>query len=476
MGARRGAAADATPYLSGNYAPVSEEITAFDLPVLGELPKDLAGRYVRNGPNPIAPERLDPATHHWFVGDGMVHGVRLRDGRAEWYRNRYVGSAAVAEARGEPDVPGPNWSGSRIGPNTSVGGFAGTTWALVEAGGTPVELTYELETVGRNDFFGTLPGAFTAHPKIDPVTGEMHAVAYAWTQWLDHVQYVVVGTDGRVRHTLDIPLPGMTMLHDMSLTRSWVVVYDQPCTVDLDLAFAGRFPFRWNPDYGNRVGLLPRRGPDGCAATAADIVWIDVPLGYVFHPMNAFDRADGTVVIDLCVYDRMFDTDILGPFGDGLARLERWELDPARRTCSTTVVDPGSNEFPRHRGSVGLTEYRYGYCAGIAGDTRSGWPTLKHDLVTGERRTFDHGPGRAAGEPVFVARPDSVAEDDGWLITFVHDVAAGTAELVVLDAQEFDRRGYVARVPLPQRVPFGFHGNWISDRTVPPPAASPTPS
>ena len=449
---------DTSVYLSGNYAPVTEEVTAFDLPVIGELPPELNGRYLRNGPNPISD--VDPATHHWFLGDGMVHGIRLRDGRAEWYRNRYVGSTHVSQVRGEPDIGGPNWNNSGHGPNTNVGGFAGTTWAMVEAGGVPVELTYELDTVGRNDFSGTLPGAFTAHPKIDADTGEMHAMVYAWGEWLDHAQYVVIGPDGRVSRTVDIPM-GMTMLHDMSLTGRYAVVYDQPCTVDLDLAFAGRFPFRWNPDYGNRVGLLPRDGE------ADDIVWIDVPIGYSFHPLNAYDDADGRVVIDLCNYDRMFDTDLNGPFGDGLARLERWELDPERRTAAATVIDDSPNEFPRHRHSVGAKPYRYGYCASPVDDMSSGWVTLKHDLQTGDRHVFDHGPGRAAGEPVFVPRGE--AEDDGWLVTYVHDLGEESAEFVVFDAQDFDR-GYVARVPLPQRIPYGFHGNWVSDRSVPPPA------
>lgn len=448
-------------YLSDNYAPVEEEITAFDLPVEGSLPEELAGRYLRNGPNPIEP--VDPETHHWFVGDGMVHGVRLLDGRAEWYRNRYVGSRHVSEVRGEPDIPGPNWNDATGGPNTNVGGFADTTWAMVEAGSCPVELTYELETVGRNDFFGTLPGAFTAHPKLDPDTGEMHAMVYAPAQWMDHVQYVVVAPDGRVRKTVDIPL-GMTMLHDMSLTERYAVVYDQPCTVDIELAMAGRFPFRWNPDYGNRVGLLPRDG------AAADIVWIDVPNGYVFHPLNAYDTTDGGVVIDLCNYDVMFDRDILGPFGDGgQARLERWELNPATKTASISVVDDRPNEFPRHRGSVGTKEHRYGYCASPSVDDNAAWPTLKHDLQTGVRQEFDHGPGRAAGEPVFVAREGSTEEeDDGWLVTFVHDLGKASTDFVVMDASDFERSDYVARVPLPQRVPFGFHGNWVSDRSVPP--------
>ncbi len=445
-------------YLEGNYAPVADEITAFDLQVIGELPTELSGRYLRNGPNPIG--TVDAATHHWFVGDGMVHGVRLRDGKAEWYRNRYVGSTAHSAAFGIPDIEGRNWNGNGGGPNTNVGGFAGTTWAMVEAGGCPVELTYDLETVARNDFFGTLPGAFTAHPKVDADTGEMHAMVYAWAQWMDHVQYVVVGTDGRVRRTVDIPLPGMSMLHDMSLTQKYAVVFDMPVTVDFDLAFTGRFPFRWNPDYGCRMGLLPREGE------AADIVWVEAPICYSFHPLNAYDTADGKVVIDLCVYDRMFDGDILGPFGDNFARLERWELDPVRRTTSTTVIDASPNEFPRHRGALTGKQHRYGYCANPS--LEAGWPTLKHDLVTGERQVFDHGPGRSAGEPVFISRPDAKAEDDGWLMTFVHDIPTGKAELVVLDAQDFSR-GEVARVLLPQRVPYGFHGNWVSDRAVPPP-------
>ncbi|HUF99744.1 MAG TPA: carotenoid oxygenase family protein [Ilumatobacter sp.] len=457
---------DTSRYLEGNYAPVVEEITAFDLPVIGELPAELNGRYLRNGPNPLA--EVDPATHHWFVGDGMVHGLRLNEGRAEWYRNRYVGSTQVNAHRGLPDIDGPNWNNSPLGPNTNVGGFAGTTWAMIEAGGCPVELTYELDTVGRNDFFGTLPGAFTAHPKLDPDTGELHAMVYAWAEWMDHVQYVVVGADGLVRRTVDIPLPGMTMIHDMSITDRYAVVYDQPVTVDLDLAFSGRFPFRWNPGYGNRVGLLPREGD------ATDIVWIDVPLGYSYHPMNAYDAPDGSVVIDLCNYDTMFDTDTLGPFGEpGLGRLERWVLNPTARTAAITVVDERSNEFPRHRGALSGKPYRYGYCASPTVDNVTGWPTVKHDLTTGERTTFDHGPGRAAGEPVFVASLGSYdgpgPEDEGWLVTFVHDLGTQSTEFVVLDAQDFNR-GYVAQVPLPQRVPFGFHGNWVSDRAVPPPA------
>lgn len=443
-------------YLSTNFAPVEKEITAFDLAVIGELPRELNGRYLRNGPNPFGD--VDPLQHHWFLGDGMVHGIRLSEGKAAWYRNRYVGSTRTDEKFGST-TPGPNWGSGDTGPNTNVGGFAGRTWAMVEGGGTPVELDYELETVARNDFFGTLPGAFTAHPKVDPVSGEMHAMVYAPAQWFDHVQYVVVGTNGRVRHTVDIPM-GMSMVHDMSLTGRYAVVYDLPVTVDLNLAMSGvRFPLRWNPDYGARVGLLPRSG------SAADIIWIDVPLCYAFHPLNAFDRADGTVVIDICTYDRLFDVDTVGPFGDSLPRLERWELSPTMRTSSITVIDAAPQEFPRHAHAVGAKEHRFGYTAGVAADHLG--ETIKHDLSTGQRWSYDYGPGRGAGEAVFVPRDGATGEDDGWLVTFTHEHDGASASFVVLDAQDIER-GPIAEVPLPQRVPYGFHGNWVSDSSVPP--------
>jgi 8'-apo-carotenoid 13,14-cleaving dioxygenase len=448
-------------YLQGPYGPVSHEVTAFDLPVEGEIPAELEGRYLRNGPNPLTPP--DPTSHHWFIGDGMVHGIRLRDGRAEWYRNRWVGSPAVNAPRGLPDVEGPNWSGSTLGPNTHVVGFAGETWALVEAGGTPVRLDFELATIGRDDFGGTLPGAFSAHPKYDARTGEMHAVAYAWPQWMDHVQYIVVGADKRVRRTVDIPVPGMTMVHDLSLTDRYAVIYDQPVTVDIAMALEMRFPFAWNPDYGNRVGLLPREGDAG------DIVWIDVPLGYCFHPLNAFDSVDPAtggdrVVLDLCVYPSMFESDLLGPFGEGCARLERWTVDPVARSVSVDVVDERANEFPRLRGSLSGRPYRFGYCASPDPDSMH-WPTLKHDLERGTTDVIEHGPGRAGGEAVFVSRENSTAEDDGWLMLMVHEAAA--TDLVIIDAQE-PSRGPVATVRLPQRVPFGFHGSWVPDSITPP--------
>ena len=161
-------------YLTGNFAPVHEEVTAVDLPVTGTIPESLRGRFLRNGPNPVS--AVDPATYHWFGGDGMVHGVRLADGAADWYRNRWVRAGGVIDALGVPDPGGEIHSGMDFAANTNVIGHAGKTLAIVEAGGRPIELSYELDTLRRGDFDGTLPNGFTAHPKRDPETGELHAV------------------------------------------------------------------------------------------------------------------------------------------------------------------------------------------------------------------------------------------------------------------------------------------------------------
>ncbi len=447
-------------YLAGAFAPVSKEITVDDLNVTGTLPAELEGRWLRNGPNPIG--EVDRASHHWFVGSAMVHGVRLRDGRAEWYRNRWVRSAESAAHLGEDPPTGPVFGTHLSAPNTNVGGFAGTTWALVEAGGMPCELTYELDTKYRNDFFGTLPAGYTAHPKFDPATGELHAVCYAYPDNADFVQYVVIGPDGRVKGTTEIAVPDMPMVHDMSLTENYAVIYDLPITVDIELAMQSQFPFRWNPDHAARVGLMPRGG------TSDQIIWCDAPMKYVFHPLNAYEDTNDDVIIDLCTYERTFSSDLKGPFGDLPPTLDRWTINPTSRKVSEQRIDDRAHEFPRHNPKVGLRQHRYGYTmlVGEDNDPTTGM-TCKTDFVTGTTSLHDYGPGRTGAEPIFVPRADGVDEDDGWLMTVVYDAGRDTSDLVLVDARDMSAPP-VATVQLPQRVPMGFHGNWVPDSSVAP--------
>src|ERR1700752_2429916 len=195
---------DPNRFLHGPFAPAQEEITAFDLPVTGSLPAGLTGSYLRQWPNPLGLD--DPGYRfregHWFLAPGMVHGVRLRDGKAEWYRNRWVRSKAVAARHHEKWPAGPVHENMDFAPNTCIISHGGRTLATVEAGPLPYELTEELDTVGPCDFAGTLPGGFAGHTKLDHATGELHAIAYFWA-W-DHVQHVVVDAAGKVTRTTDV--------------------------------------------------------------------------------------------------------------------------------------------------------------------------------------------------------------------------------------------------------------------------------
>ena len=441
-----------SPYLSGNFAPLRDEVTAFDLRVTGTIPRELSGRLLRIGPNPVEPP--DPAKYHWFSGNGMVHGVQLRDGRAQWYRNRFVRDDAVTAARGWPKTPGPR-HGMGVGvANTNVIGHAGRTWAIVEAGGLPVELTRELETVAYSNFGGTLPGSFTAHPKRDPDTGELHAMAYYW-EW-DYVQYLVLGTDGRVRKAVNVPVPGKPMLHDCAITERYVVIFDLPCTFDVEVAMQGGFPYVWNPDYGARVGLLPREGE------AKDVRWLEVPLCYVFHPLNAYETADGQVVLDVVRHPKMFARDRLGP-NEGAPTLDRWLLDPSSGKVREERLDDRGQEFPRHDERRIGKQIRYGYTAAL-GDGLGVGPLYKHDLAKRTTQVRDEGKGRAYLEPVFVPRAPDSDEDDGWILAYVYDAPTHGGEVQILHAQDFTGRP-VATIRLPQRVPYGFHGNWVPDES-----------
>jgi carotenoid cleavage dioxygenase len=444
------------PYLVGNYAPVTTEETVTDLPVTGTLPSVLNGRYLRNGPNPVAPP--EPSTYHWFTGDGMVHGVRLEDGRAAWYRNRWVRSADVATALGEEPHPGPVVDGMDFAANTNVIAHAGRTYAIVEAGARPYELTPDLETVGASDFQGTLPGGYTAHPKRDPQTGELHAISYYWG-WGNQVQYTVVGTDGRVRRVVDIPVGGLVSVHDMSLTTRYAVIYDLPVVFSAEALMEGfAFPYRWSDDYPSRVGLLPLDGG------ADDVTWCDVEPCYVFHPMNAFDE-DGTVVVDLVRHPKMFASHLNGP-DEGPPVLERWHIDPIAGKVTTEVVDDRPQEFPRVDERVVGRNHRFGYSAALRVRQKDevgfdmGSDLLKHDLRAGttEARHIRGG----AGEAVFVPENATAAEDDGYVLSLVYDKERDASDLLVLHAQDFTGDP-VAVVHLPVRVPYGFHGNWAPD-------------
>ncbi|WP_328764905.1 carotenoid oxygenase family protein [Streptomyces sp. NBC_00272] len=454
--------ASPNPYLVDAFAPVDVETTAFDLPVSGRLPGHLDGRYLRNGPNPLGIS--DPATPHlWTLGEGMVHGVRLRAGRAEWYRNRWVRSGSVADRLGEPRRGTPADPLLDLAPNVHVVGVAGRTYALLEGGIRPYELTDELDTVGPADLGATADGfSANAHAAHDPVTGELHCLAFRYG--VEAVRHIVLDAHGRTVRTRLVPVPGNPYMHDLGLTASHVLLFDTPLVFDAE-RLADGIPFGWDHARPTRIGLLPRQGDDPA------VRWYEVPgpAATVGHAVNAHETPTGPV-IDLIVHPDPVD---LRDIARSRPVLERWSVDVRTGTVRRDRLDDRPQDFPRINGRHSGVLHRYAYTA--AGDlyNRPAGPTgherstgtlqgalIKHDLLRGTTEVREFGPHAAVGEAVFVSAENPTAEDDGFLLTFVHDVRRRAADLVVLAAQDLTGPP-VARVHLPVRVPLGLHGNWL---------------
>jgi carotenoid cleavage dioxygenase len=441
---------DAPWFLAGNFAPVQEERTDLDLAVTGAIPPALEGRYLRNGSNP-----RDGAAGHWFFGDGMLHGIRLQAGRAAWYRNRYVRTTKY-EGRLDATAPETMMDPTASAANTHVLAHAGRIWAL-EEGHLPYELTPELDTIGCDDFGGRLTTAFTAHPKLCPDTGELHFFGYGVVP--PYVTYHVLDAGGALVHSAPITVPGPTMMHDFMITRDHAVFMDLPVVFDLDAAMRGEAPLCWDESYGARVGVLPRLGTD------AEIRWFDVDPCYVFHPLNAY--VDGArVVCDVGRHEWMWRSsmDDFPP-----SYLHRWTLDLGTEAATEETLDDVSHAFPRVDDRVVGLRHRYGWATAPRNGHREAIGgaavVVKYDLATGSSERYDLGPHAHPGEFVFVPADDAAAEDEGWAVGLVYDDTTDRSDLVVLDASDVTAAP-VARVHLPCRVPYGFHGSWIADREL----------
>ncbi len=417
-------------HLQGVFAPVAGERAELDLEVIGELPADLRGTYVRNGPNPRG------RSHAWFAGEGMLHGVRIEGGRAAWYRNRWIGGSHA--------------------PNTSVVRHAGRILALVEVQ-RPVEVTADLATVGPFDFGGALGESMTAHPKVCPRTGELLFFSYGPAR--PHVTYYRADAAGRVVQRTPIEVPAMTFMHDFAITERYAVFYVLPVLVE---GWRSPAPLRWADDFPARFGLLPRGGE------GSDIRWFDVAPCAISHTLNAFEEGDAVVV------DAVRAPRIMTPHA-----LHRFTFDLAAGRASERELDPRFLDFPRlHPAAVGA-RHRFAYAVELGGFTSDGGFTrtgaYQLDFDRGAAVAHDFGAGAMPGECVVAPRPGSSAEDDAWVLLFVHRLDGSPTELVILDAARFAAPP-VARVRLPCRVPFGLHGDWLPDPSPPSAARGPAPA
>ncbi|GAB4557857.1 MAG: carotenoid oxygenase family protein [Haliangiales bacterium] len=459
------------PYLRGVYAPVARESSDADLTVIGALPADLDGVFVRNGPNP---KHAPIGRYHWFDGDGMLHAVRFEGGRAR-YRCRWVKTAqlAIEEEAGEslwrglmePTVDNPPPAPYKDSANTDVVYFGGellATWYLC---GHPYRVDPEtLETRGVHAFGGAKPPRISAHAKVDPVTGELLFFAYGPRPALT---YGVVAADGALAHKIDIPLPGPRLPHDMAMTETYAILMDLPVFPTAKSISERRWQARFHPELPARFGLVPRRG------SADEVRWFDAKPCYIYHTINAWEEGDEVVLIGCRVAEPFVraNHERDGEWARMMANLRlraelyEWRFHLPSGTTKERRLDDRNTEFPAiNQGRLG-SRSRFSYNASIADA-----PTLlfdgivKYDTEAGSSCAYEYGPGRYGSEPGFAPRGGADGrdggEDDGYVVSMVFDEREQRSELLVFEADQLDA-GPRARVLLPARVPIGFHACWV---------------
>ncbi|WP_265864990.1 carotenoid oxygenase family protein [Streptomyces sp. SKN60] len=446
------------PYLTGHYAPVADEITATQLTVEGTVPTELTGRLIRNSHNPKP--GITPS--HWFKGSGMVHGIRLNQGRAEWYRNRWVHTPALDGAPYMTDR-GPDLTVSTAG--THVIEHGGRLLALSEAA-LPFELTADLETVGAYDFGGKLTSAMTAHPKGDPATGELHF--FASSPFPPFLIHHVASADGQVLDSQEVPGASAALKHDFAITENYVIFLEG--SVTFDPAEHSGIPYSWSDAQATRIGVMPRG-----AGGARRIRWFEIAQGYGMHFANAYEDASGRIVVEGPTVGRegwqrswnwWVGAEDRGAEPNSGSRSRRWTVDLAAGTVREQQTDDLTVEFPTINDNFTGSEHRYQYALSFPDDLGIGNHTLvKYDRTTGGRQLLPFGTGQLPSEAVFVQADGTTGEDEGYLLTIVSDLNADASKLLVLDASDLSVPP-IATIHLPRRVPAMIHGSWIPDTAL----------
>lgn len=445
------------PYINGLYAPVREEISARDLPVAGEIPRDLCGAYFRNGPNPA---KAPAGMHHWFDGDGMLHGVWFENGRAR-YANRYIRTGDLDDESAMPGIfsKAEARSGRRTvyrdTANTDVVVHNGRLLALWYISGQPVAVDLKtLETIGVENFGGALPRNVSAHSKVDPRTGEF--VFFDYALYEPTMSFGTVSAENRLTHFQDVALPGPRLPHDMGLTENYVVLHDLP-VVFTESAIRNRMWQIHVADLPTRFGVVPRKG--GAPK------WFEFPTCYIYHVINCWEDGDDVVMAACKMVPNGFEPDATahGPYAPMVTVLALraqpflWRMNMKTGQGTETQIDDACSEFPVVNLDRTGRRSRWSYHVVMDDHVLQRYSALrKYDLETGRFDQHDFPPGVYGSEAAFA--PSGPGEDDGWVVTITTD-AAGNSEARIIDAKDFSAPP-VARVKLPQRVPLGFHATW----------------
>lgn len=466
------------PYMNGVWTPNYEEYDACDMQVIGEIPRDADGVYLRNTENPVH-EAI--GRYHPFEGDGMIHMISLADGKAE-YRNRFVRTKAfVAEQEAGHSL----WAGLMEHPRKSLRPGWGAHEHLKDASSTDVIVhagrvlstfyqcgegyrldPYTLEQFGTESWV-PLDG-ISAHPKLDERTGEL--LFFNYSKHEPYFHYGVVGPENKVKHYTPIRFPGPRLPHDIAFSENYTILNDLPMFWDPELLKQDIYATRFYRDIPSRFAILPRYGD------ADSVKWFEAAPTYVLHWLNAWEDGDEVVMDgyfqehpvpgkypgappDLERMMAYLDQELLKP------RLHRWRFNMKTGQTREERLDDATLEFGTINQRVAGRRNRYSYSA----IPMPGWfmftGLAKHDHQLGKSWSVSFGPERFGSEPAFAPRIGATAEDDGYLVSFISDMIENRSECILVDAADMEA-GPVCRIILPHRISSGTHATWAHGEDI----------
>ncbi|MEP2493637.1 MAG: carotenoid oxygenase family protein, partial [Parasphingorhabdus sp.] len=447
--------------------------------IIGTIPADIDGLYIRNTENPV---HDSIGRYHPFDGDGMIHTIRLQGGKAS-YRNRFVRTEGFEAEQAEG---GPLWVGIMGKPDDSKRKGWGAHGSVKDSSSTDVVVHagailstfyqcgegYRLdpETLETLGTAGWVPeDGISAHPKVDEATGEL--LFFNYSTKAPFLQYGVVGSDNQLKHLVPIDLPGARLPHDMAFTENFAIFNDCPLYWKPELIERNLYIPAYHPDEPTRFGIIPRMGQP------EDIKWFDAKPTYVLHWTNAYEDGD-EVVLDgyfqnepvpapltnfPAGYESMGASIDLHSFKP---ELHRWRFNmKTGETKEETLFNDYPVEFGMINQQVAGQPYRYVYSA----TGEPGWflfnGLTKHDLETGEADHISFGEQRFGSEAPFIPRANAQSEDDGYLISFITDMAQDRSECIIIDAQNV-AAGPVCTIILPHRISSGTHATWATAEQI----------
>ena len=437
---------------SGALAPVADEVEVFDLPVTGTIPAELAGTLIRNGPNPFSGRFNGTDVLSWWPEAAMLHAISFAGGTARAYRNRWVRSSGWANhhqlATDQQTVDG--------NPNVNVISHAGEVLALAE-GGPPVAINAQLETLGLSRRHHGFTSGMTAHPKVDPITGELMTFRADWAP--PFLKYGVFDATGAVTLEQQIELAQPAMMHDMAITETASVLMDLNVGYDFSMLEHGyRIPIRWHESRQSRLGVIPRHG--------GAVRWFNIEPCFIQHVVNAYDAAGDTIILDVVRYPWYFkaDPDTRSMAENPLGVLWRYTIHSNENRVTESQLDDLNIELPRINETRTARKNRY--CYAVEQPTNQEMRGLiRYDLTNGSTQHHQINAPDQNSEPVFVPRLQASGEDDGWLLVSVYLAASQTNEIRILDASDISQPP-LATVALNRRIPAGFHGAWIPQESL----------